>query len=191
MSPDINAAASALQEKLLWISSGQTCSGRELGKMEDKLWWSCQVRPLRRTRAGKELKLSCLPECCFLYQSCHQNEYLFKLLNVGVSPLTSPCWALHPSDWSQRVDSLYLIKEAQDALRPRAVADSRLTSPQKIALSIWYCLVEGNTMSPGVSTQGHNMNSILNKSLKQVLASEETYGVLCQQLSKRHWNRLC
>lgn len=61
MSPDINAAASALREKLLWISSGQTCSGRELGKMEDKLWWSCQVRPLRRTRAGKELKLSCLP----------------------------------------------------------------------------------------------------------------------------------
>lgn len=61
MSPDINAAASALREKLLWISSGQTCSGRELGKMEDKLWWSCQVRPVRRTRAGKELKLSCLP----------------------------------------------------------------------------------------------------------------------------------
>lgn len=69
MSPDINAAASARRGKLLCLSSGQICSGSELGKVQDnhKSWWSCQDLSEGPGQGRKELKLSCLPESCFLY----------------------------------------------------------------------------------------------------------------------------
>lgn len=45
---------------------------------------------------GKVLKLSCHPASCCPSQSFHRNNLLFKLLNVGVFPSTTLCWALPP-----------------------------------------------------------------------------------------------
>lgn len=106
---------------------------------------------------GKDLKLSHLPVSCCPYRSFHQNELLFKPLNVRVFPLTL---SMPGSATPQTVHSLTVSDQGGRRCPKTRRCDCLTTNvPQGNGFVFDYSVPTSrstNTRSLGASTQGQN-----------------------------------